>query len=546
MADKNFTAFDPYLVLEQMNKGILLLKADEDKISDASHYQVVYANLLYRELFKIGDADLSQMDMSVLLPAKKECLKKIVKVMTTGEPVEIECLVAKLESWFSMTIFRPQEYYLAILFDDISKQRMAEEDLLASDEVMKIILDIAETGIWEWDMDGDVVRHNKKWASIMGFGEAELAHPIKGYFERVHPEDREQLQRAIDTMAENGNEFFSEHRMLLDDGRQIWVQDRGVVAQIGNRQGRYIIGSLLDVTNYRQVQEDLQLEKSALKATVLSVAEGIITTDPKGYVEIFNPAAEEMLGFSQAEVAGRLVSEFFQLVDPIKKCPIYDVVNGELKIIEKREKQEDRQALLITTTGKRLTIHHSVAPIRLLNGESKGFALVFSDISAIAKRQKQIEYQSFHDELTGLYNRYYMMDALARMDHSRNLPFTIMIFDLNDLKAINDKFGHAMGDLAIKSAVKSLRKHFRQNDILARIGGDEICALLPSTSAEAAKSIKDRIISSAPHFRKGEVSAIFSVGFAVKNEEGELMEDIIKAADQDMYENKKEWAASKS
>lgn len=98
---------------------------------------------------------------------------------------------------------------------------------------------------------------------------------------------------------------------------------------------------------------------------------------------------------------------------------------------------------------------------------------------SLKKMTDEIEYRSFHDILTGLYNRRYFEDAAGRLSTGRFDPVTVVICDVDGLKLINDALGHKAGDDLIIAAGEVLRRTFRQSDIIARIGGDEFAVLMP-------------------------------------------------------------------
>ena len=126
------------------------------------------------------------------------------------------------------------------------------------------------------------------------------------------------------------------------------------------------------------------------------------------------------------------------------------------------------------------------------------------------------------------------------MDTLRNIPFTIMMLDLNNLKLTNDIFGHAMGDRLIKLTADFLRSILRSDDIVARIGGDEFCILMPKTSDEAASLIKERVQSTASQFGLELMPISIAVGYAMKTKKTERIEDILREADSNMYKDKQD------
>jgi len=153
----------------------------------------------------------------------------------------------------------------------------------------------------------------------------------------------------------------------------------------------------------------------------------------------------------------------------------------------------------------------------------------------------EVEYLSFHDEMTGLYNRRYFENELDRISTSRRLPITLLVADMDNLKIINDNYGHKMGDQYIKAAAEILKNSSRVEDVVARIGGDEFAIILPETAFEAADRICQRINSNLRQYNQQrdlvEELAI-SLGFAVRTKKDQNLDQIFKLADKMMYNNK--------
>lgn len=149
--------------------------------------------------------------------------------------------------------------------------------------------------------------------------------------------------------------------------------------------------------------------------------------------------------------------------------------------------------------------------------------------------EEKIAYLSYHDSLTGLYNRRFLEEELKRLDVERNLPISIIMGDVNALKLTNDIFGHTAGDQLLQKVAEVFKKVCRADDIIARIGGDEFTVLLPKTNEEEAKVIISRI---KDQFSKESVKAIkgsISMGYSTKNY---IKEDIFKSlekAENKMY-----------
>src|SRR6056297_4125829 len=161
-----------------------------------------------------------------------------------------------------------------------------------------------------------------------------------------------------------------------------------------------------------------------------------------------------------------------------------------------------------------------------------------TDITEKKQEQKQIEYLSFHDPLTGLYNRRYMEDSIKRLDTDRNIPFSIIAADVDGLKLTNDAYGHEMGDKLLITAAEILKKSCRKEDIVCRVGGDEFLILLPNIDENKVNEIIKRIAEESQNTKLDSVIVSLAVGYSTKNKKEKNIIEVYKEADNNMYKNK--------
>lgn len=164
--------------------------------------------------------------------------------------------------------------------------------------------------------------------------------------------------------------------------------------------------------------------------------------------------------------------------------------------------------------------------------------IIVKDIAHREEKRKNAEYLSFHDSMTGLYNRRFFEEALVRLDTRRSYPLCLLCCDVNGLKLVNDVFGHALGDRLLITVAECLLKSLRTEDVLARMGGDEFSIILPCTTENDIQQIIARIKSklSSGNLCGAEVSVSF--GYAIKHSAEQCLDQVIRAADELMYQHK--------
>ena len=160
--------------------------------------------------------------------------------------------------------------------------------------------------------------------------------------------------------------------------------------------------------------------------------------------------------------------------------------------------------------------------------------------SAISRQQAEsrIRYMSFHDYLTGLYNRHYLETEMARLNIERQLPISIIMADLNGLKLVNDTYGQDMGDELLQRAAAIIKSSCRAEDIIARYGGDEFLIFMPQTPEKYALTVMQRILSAFNLVDPEEVPLSITCGVATKTGASQDLRSVIRTAEDNMYRSK--------
>lgn len=161
-----------------------------------------------------------------------------------------------------------------------------------------------------------------------------------------------------------------------------------------------------------------------------------------------------------------------------------------------------------------------------------------TDINERKKAEAEILYLSYHDKLTGLYNRAYFEAELKRLDQKRQFPLSIIMGDLNGLKMANDVFGHEVGDKLLKTMAGIFASVAGRSGIVARIGGDEFAAILPMTDADSANKTVNRIKEACSRAATEIIQPSIALGVGIKERADQDVDTLYKQAENMMYNNK--------
>jgi diguanylate cyclase (GGDEF)-like protein len=212
---------------------------------------------------------------------------------------------------------------------------------------------------------------------------------------------------------------------------------------------------------------------------------------------------------------------------------------GELADMWEGKTFYEREGINFSLSGEPVNVQLAWT---LMPGSEKDFGWVLVALQDITQRRKAEEYLRYlgtHDVMTGLYNRAFFEETLQQFETSRRDPVSVIIIDLNGLKAANDLLGHHAGDKLIRRTAEVLKASVDEKYVTARIGGDEFIIIMPDTHLQDAQELIERIQSlvviNNKYYREPELS--LSLGAAV-SEAGLTLEKVISLADDEMYKNK--------
>jgi diguanylate cyclase (GGDEF)-like protein/putative nucleotidyltransferase with HDIG domain/PAS domain S-box-containing protein len=219
---------------------------------------------------------------------------------------------------------------------------------------------------------------------------------------------------------------------------------------------------------------------------------------------------------------------------------IEDIVGDKdsKEIVKKIEKAIDTKETQMHKYSLNVKKEEEFYEVRLVPNANNEVVAIVRDITLETKSRNNIEYLSYHDQLTGVFNRRFFEAEIERLDNKRNFPLCLIMGDVNGLKLINDSFGHNMGDKLLSKVGEILKEVCRESDIIARIGGDEFMILAKNMSEMQAEKLVKRIKSRCICEKIAELEISISFGWAAKNDIEESIEDTFNRAEDYLYKKK--------
>lgn len=285
------------------------------------------------------------------------------------------------------------------------------------------------------------------------------------------------------------------------------------------------------LTKSHEFFEQLKHEKEKLRdildrnsALVNAMPDQLFVINNNGYFVDFKGSKDEAVIISKEELVGKTLWDILPKEFADKS---YNMIKLTL---ETNKLQSFEYTIEIDEVSR-------IFEIRMVKSKEEVIAIA-RDITERRKMEQKLDYLSYHDQLTGLYNRRFFEEELKRLNVTRNLPLTIVMADVNGLKLINDSFGHVIGDELLIKVAQVIKDGCREDDIISRIGGDEFVILLPNTSSKDAEMIVNRIRGLASLQKVSSIELSISFGWETKSKEEEEITEIFNKAEDYMYTRK--------
>lgn len=283
------------------------------------------------------------------------------------------------------------------------------------------------------------------------------------------------------------------------------------------------------ITYFTDISKEIE-EKELFKSILRSITEGVIATNLDGEIISINETTEKMIDIEKDELNTINIFDFLDINDDIKNNIFNTIIEGG--------SIKETSSVLKSRIGTKVPIIYNISPAKDSIGNIYGMVISFKDATEKIIKEQELDYATYHDSLTGAYNRNFFNKKIKEIDNEKNLPLSIIMGDVNGLKLTNDAFGHLMGDKLLKSAADIMKKVCRNQEVLVRWGGDEFIILLPETKYEDVARISERIKEECLKENIGIINISISLGYDTKKTKDEDIMKIITNAEEMMYKIK--------
>lgn len=409
---------------------------------------------------------------------------------------------------------------------DITREIEIQSELKKSEDKFKILTENSYTGVLMHN--GDILYANPKFEEMSGYSQYEFSSiNLSNIFPAANNNDFINTLHH-DYKEEKAIQYYDDIRMNCKDGSTKLVS---VFSMTIEYEGKSVfLSNIFNVSDIRKAEEQIKM----LSQIVEQTDDLIKMLDKTGHITYVNDAVVKQSGYTRQELLGKKPSLFKSGMhsDEFYK-ELWNTVTQKLPYKN-----------VLINRKKDGSIYHeaqTITPI-INNNEITGYVSTGKDITERIELEKKLSQLASKDTLTGLCNRRKLEESLAtemtRVTRYES-PMSLIMFDIDHVKSINDQFGHDVGDDVLQGIAKVVQDNIRETDIYARWGGEEFIILSPETTEENVEYLAEKLRYAIENYDFGlpeKITASFGVTQYIS---GETSDQMIKRADKAMYQAKK-------
>ncbi|MDU6481333.1 MAG: diguanylate cyclase [Paeniclostridium sordellii] len=392
--------------------------------------------------------------------------------------------------------------------------------------LMDLIFDTLPFPMWIKNEDGVFLKINKKFKNT--FIDRDLTQDdIIGKLNKdIFEED---LAKEYD---ENHKKVVELKQPMVFEGK---TKNKSVMSYLTpildeNENIIVITGVIKDTTETKNYQQSLINQNTLLETIINTIPDIIFYKDKQSRYLGGNKAFfEGFFGKKKSEVIGKNDFELHQDKEVAKAF-----IERDQEILKNKE-DKYTEINILNKDDKTLYLESVKTPLINEKGEAWGIVGVARDMTKRKELEDMLTQMSYTDKLTGLYNRAYFEEQINKLDDNEYYPLTLIMGDLNGLKAVNDNLGHLEGDKLLVEIAKVLKGSCRKEDLVFRWGGDEFIILLPNSDYKLGKEICNRIQLNCKNTDKTPIPLSISLGVSTKINKQKDIDEILKEAEDMMY-----------
>ncbi len=425
---------------------------------------------------------------------------------------------------------------------DLSDRKQMEQSIKGSEQRYRHLIELSPAVIFV-HKKGKLVFVNPAALKLLGAGNSKLV--LGKPMQKFWVEDYKKLIQAQFKQASKNEGILApiEHHLIRLDGHVINMAS--TFTPVIYEEEPAIMSTGIDITQHKEAEQALKESEARYKQILGSVTDYIYTVRVKN-----GKAIATSHGHGCIAVTGYTPEEFaadsYLWYDIVYPDDLEAVKNQTAEILSQGN-AEAIEHRIIKKNGDLLWVRNTPVVRKDTQGVIISYDALISDITERKQAQEKVNYQAFHDLLTGLPNRalynkrlYEALTKVQRQGHH----LAVMFLNLDLLKTINDPLGHGIGNLLLQQVAQRVSGCLRRNDTLSRWGGDQFTLLLPYIQyPEDAVRVAQRIITSLkPVFDVNghQIQITTSIGMAVYPQDGEDVETLLGNADAALYRAKEQ------
>ncbi|OGW25915.1 MAG: hypothetical protein A2X59_02335 [Nitrospirae bacterium GWC2_42_7] len=507
-------------------------------------------NRKFLELWRIPEELAELRDDTKLLEFVVDQLKSpyafivLVKTLYNNPEQESTDIIEFKDGRIYERFSKPQKIADAIVgrvwsFRDVTESKKKEDAIQESEKRYKRLVESVTDYIYTVQIKNNrPVRtsHGPGCIGVTGYTTEDYDADPYLWHSMIHEEDRKSVIEHAEKSLRGEVQPSLIHRIIHADGSIRWVANTIVLRFDEQHQLTAYDGLIKDITERRQIEEQLKISEAKYRSLVDSTDDSIYLVDRKCRYLFMNEKHLKRCGLLKDHILGKYYGEFHPSEDTKEFSEIIENIfsTGESLQVEHQSPRDSRYFI------------RTFSPVKSLKGRITAVTIVSKDVTQLKVMEDKLHTLSITDELTGLYNRRGFLvlaeQQLKLADRARKGIF-LLYADMDRLKVINDDFGHKEGDNAIIETARILKATYRSSDVVARIGGDEFVVIPVGNVKENVDLIIERLQENLENYnteKKGAYKLSLSAGISFYDPENpRSIDELLRDADKLMYEQKK-------